>query len=349
MSTIPEQNPESIEPDHPRREDALTPEEVLAAVQRFFPYELPPPEPSNHEAPIGEGPTPTAPEAPLFRSFVEPDIELRHPPAVRSPNMGHLAILALLGSLGLLGAGLLTRAALHLHLWGIRDPQRALTDIHYTVGSMAALYLFTIGAATLIFPLVWHKSLFAGLQWNARGALRRYRILFSAAAACFALALLDELVLPGPANAPIDKLFETRTAAWILFAFGVTCAPFFEEIIFRGFLLPALCTAFDWSVEKTTGALPQPLDMSDHPQWSLGAMVFASITTSIPFALMHAEQTAWSLGPFLLLVAVSLVLCWARLSTRSLAASVFVHASYNLLLFSLMLIGTQGFKHLDKM
>jgi membrane protease YdiL (CAAX protease family) len=78
-------------------------------------------------------------------------------------------------------------------------------------------------------------------------------------------------------------------------------------------------------------------------------MVLASITTSIPFALMHAEQTAWSLGPFLLLVAVSLVLCWARLAARSLAASVLVHACYNLLLFSLMLLGTGGFRHLDKM
>jgi membrane protease YdiL (CAAX protease family) len=37
-----------------------------------------------------------------------------------------------------------------------------------------------------------------------------------------------------------------------------------------------------------------------------------------------------------------------RLATRSLAASVLVHASYNLLLFSLMLLGTSGFRHLDK-
>jgi hypothetical protein len=34
---------------------------------------------------------------------------------------------------------------------------------------------------------------------------------------------------------------------------------------------------------------------------------------------------------------------------RSLAASVLVHASYNFLLFSLMLLGTSGFQHLDKM
>jgi hypothetical protein len=64
---------------------------------------------------------------------------------------------------------------------------------------------------------------------------------------------------------------------------------------------------------------------------------------------MHAEQTGHALGPFLMLVCVSLVLCWARLSTRSLAASVLVHASYNFMLFAFMLLGTEGFRHLDKM
>jgi hypothetical protein len=78
-------------------------------------------------------------------------------------------------------------------------------------------------------------------------------------------------------------------------------------------------------------------------------MVVGSILTSVPFAWMHAEQTGNSLGPLLLLYSVSLVLCWTRLTTRSLAASVLVHASYNLLLFSLMLLGTSGFQHLDKM
>jgi uncharacterized protein len=35
--------------------------------------------------------------------------------------------------------------------------------------------------------------------------------------------------------------------------------------------------------------------------------------------------------------------------TRSLAASTLVHACYNFIIFSLALIGTGGFRHLDKM
>jgi membrane protease YdiL (CAAX protease family) len=338
MSTLPEQDPLTPDPTAQRREGSLAPEEVMSAMNRYFPYEVPEPALTDDDVPSNE--------APLFHSWSQHTF---HPAQPRIPHLGHVLILAVLALVGLLGSSLLVRSGIYFHLFGVSTVKKALSDVHYTIGSMAALYLISFGASLLIFPLVWHKGLFEGLQWNAPAALRRVRPLLGASCVCFVLAMVDEVVLPGPANAPIDKLFDTRTAAWLLFAFGVTFAPFFEEIIFRGFLLPALATAFDWSVEKATGITALPLDPLGHPQWSLGAMVFASIATSVPFALMHAEQTAWSLGPFLLLVCVSLVLCWARLATRSLAASVLVHASYNFLLFSLMLLGTQGFKHLDKM
>ncbi len=339
MITLPEDDPLiPTEPSSPRREDSLTPDEVLKAVGSYFPYTVPAPAPPE--------PAPIPAEPPLFQSWSEPELL---PPPPRHPNIGDLLILGMLAFLGFLGADLLTRSALHFHLWGISSLQKAVTDVHYTIGFVATIYLITFGAALLLFPVFWGEGLFAGLHWNAAAARRRFRPLVGAACICFLLAMVDEALLPGPANAPIDKLFDNRAAAWLMFAFGVSFAPFFEESIFRGFILPALCTAFDWSVEKAAGITALPQDPEGHPQWSVGAMIFASITTSIPFAYMHAEQTGYSLGPFVLLVAVSLVLCWARLATRSLAASVLVHASYNFLLFFLMLIGTSGFRHLERM
>jgi hypothetical protein len=268
---------------------------------------------------------------------------------VRIPNFGDLLVLLVLIVFGWLCAGLLTYSALHFNLFGVSTIQKALTDIHYTLGSMIVVYLAALLAALIVFPMLWNKGFFAGIQWNGETALRLRWRLFGAASICFMFALVDGLLMPGPDNTPIDKIFRAPGAAWLLFVFGITAAPFFEELFFRGFLLPALCTAFDWTSEKIRGVPGLPPGADGHPNWSLAGMAASSVLTSIPFAWMHAEQTGYSLGPFVLLVCVSLVLCWARLSARSLAASVLVHASYNSLLFSFMLLGTSGFQHLDKM
>jgi len=288
---------------------------------------------------------PVPAEPPVFQYIPQPVV--RRPP--RIPNFGHLMLFALMAVVGLVGASILVQTALHFHLFGVATAQDAMGDVHYTLGSEAIFYLFTFAACLVFFPLIWHEGFFAGLQWNGATALRLYRRLFVAAVICFLLALLNGYLLPGPTNAPIDKIFRAPGAAWWLFAFGVTFAPFFEEMIFRGFLLPSLCTACDWFVERTHGEPPPPLGEKGHPEWSFGAMVFASVFTSVPFALMHAAQTGYSVGPFVLLVFVSLVLCWARLSTRSLAASVMIHACYNFMLFSLMMLGTGGFRNLQRM
>ena len=105
-------------------------------------------------------------------------------------------------------------------------------------------------------------------------------------------------------------------------------------------------TSFDY--EDQEGPAP-PLDVNHHPQWSFPAMIAGSVLTSLPFALLHVDQQGHSLGPFLLLILVSLILCTVRLKTRSLAASTLVHATYNFIIFALALIGTGGFRHFDKM
>jgi len=338
MNILPEDDHLASDQPRPRLEDSRMDEDVPPEGHPDLPSIVP--EFTDRDAAPAPG------NRPLYPSWPQPE---GLPPGPRIPHIGDVGILAIVIVVAYIASGFLVRLALHAHLWGISTFQKAATDVHYTVFSFVAIYLIAFGASLLIFPFFWRKSLFNGLQWNGAAALRRLGTLLGAAGICFVLALVDELLLPGPTNAPIDKLFDNRAAAWLLFAYGVTFAPFFEEIIFRGFLLPAVCTAFDWTMEKVTHSPPYPLDANDHPQWSLAAMIFAAVVTSVPFALMHAEQTAWSLGPFLLLVCVSLVLCWARLATRSLAASVLVHASYNFLLFFFMLVGTSGFRHLDKM
>jgi len=301
-------------------------------------------------------------EQPLFANYEYIPVRPRAP---RKPNFGDLLVLAVLAFGGLLGSTRAVSAALHHHLFGVFDLKQAESEIHYKLGSQAGWYLITLLLCILVFPLVWraeelirtqHDSswkagagFFAGIHWRALAAKQHVWRLFGAAAACFVVAIADEILIPGPPDTPIDKTFHMPGAIWLLVAFGVTLAPLAEEILFRGFLLPTLCTASDWTVEQLMGSKAPPPDFDGGPRWSPLAMVVASIVTSIPFALMHGEQTAYSIGPFLLLVCISLVLCWIRLATRSLAACVVVHSTYNLLLFGFMFLGTGGFRHLDRM
>lgn len=281
----------------------------------------------------------------MFSRVMEP--EVRGP--VRIPHFGHFLLLLLLLVVGFAAAIALMLVALHFHLYGVTSIEQTKSEIHYTLGSEGLGYLFTFLGCLLVFPLVWHKSFFDGIQWNGGTALRLRWRLVGAAFVCFLLALLNSVVLPGPSHAPIEDIFREPGAAWLLFGFGITFAPFFEEMFFRGFLLPSLCTAYDWATEKIYHLPERPLDANGHPQWSFSSMAIASVVTSLPFAWMHAAQTGYSIGPFLLLVGVSLVLCGVRLWTRSLAASTLVHASYNFMLFAMMMVGTQGFRHMEKM
>jgi uncharacterized protein len=382
----------------------------LAIETEEFPAADPTPGPAL--API-ETPSP---EAPLFVASMLPEVQR---PA-RIPHLGHLLLLLLLLAFASVATLVLMAVAVHFQLYGATSLQSAATEVHYTIGSEGLLYVFTLLGSLIVFPLIWHKGLFAGVQWNARTALRLSPWLVGTAFICFLLALLNTVVFPGPKNTPIEDVFRQPGAAWLLFVFGVTFAPFFEEMFFRGFLLPSLATACDWSTEivlsrgnraadaaatanpsafsillmvflalitvgtplemfraltlqqwkifllcvpvvptvyavlyslrqPSANEYSRPLAEKGHPQWSIPALIIGSVATSIPFAGMHAAQTGYSLGPFLLLVTVSLVLCTVRLWARSLAASTLVHASYNFMLFASMLVASHGFRHMDKL
>jgi hypothetical protein len=307
--------------------------------------ELHVPEQTPHEFAAPEPGGLSMPEPPLFQNVLEVDVR---PPA-RIPHLGNLVLVLALFGIGLTVAWALILIALHFKLYGISTIQGTLTDIHYSLGSELISYLVTFAGCLFFFPMFWHKGFFAGIQWNGATALRLWWRLGLVALVCFSMAILNMLLVPGPSKTPIEEIFREPGAAWLLFAFGISFAPFFEEIFFRGFLLPSLCTACDWVAEKLNHAPRRPLGENGHPQWSISAMAIAAILTSVPFAWVHAAQTGYSLGPFVLLVGVSLVLCTVRLYTRSLASSVLVHICYNFLIFTVTLVFTGGFRHLEKL
>lgn len=271
---------------------------------------------------------------------VAPPADLR-----RIPHLGHALLLIALFLVGLFTSVVLILVALHFKWFGVAKVQDAMLSLPYALGTMVVLYLAAFVPGALVFPVLWRRPLLQGLEWNASAVRRFWWIFMGLGVACFLIALAFQKLLHFPAKTPMSELLSTPAAVWTLWAFAVTLAPLCEEIVFRGFLLPAFATAWDWMGERLTHSNPQPLLPGGRPQWSLPAMIVAAIPTSLLFAALHSSQNANAWGPFVLLCSVSLVLCAVRLAARSVAASTLTHATYNCTLFVVMFIHTHGFQN----
>jgi membrane protease YdiL (CAAX protease family) len=78
-------------------------------------------------------------------------------------------------------------------------------------------------------------------------------------------------------------------------------------------------------------------------------MMISVALTGASFTLIHSPQLAHSAGPLALLFTVGVVITVARAASGSLAVSLLIHMSYNATLFVLLYLGTEGFRHLERM
>ncbi len=257
--------------------------------------------------------------------------------STRIPHLGHAALFLVLTVIALLASeGVVMATNPHHPLVALMDPRLQLLANILT-------YLLALAAAWFIFPLLWHRSFPAGLDWN--GSAARPYLVGVGLAVGFASQAVTSL-MPTPGKLPIEELFHNPALIWILAIFGTLVAPLFEEVIFRGFLLPGFAIAVDF--------LRLPKDPEAYADWrasgsfSAPALVTASVITSLLFALIHAPQLGYTWPAVSLLAAVSLVLCAIRLRTRSVAASTLVHATYNFSVFLTIFVTTHGFRHLER-
>jgi len=142
----------------------------------------------------------------------------------------------------------------------------------------------------------------------------------------FALALVVQgasALLPVPKSLPIDRYFRDTLGAYMMAVFGLTFAPLVEELFFRGFLYPAL-----------------------QRRW--GAAVGVVITSAL-FAFIHESQLAHAWAPLLLLFFVGVVLTVMRARTGSVATGVLIHIGYNGMLFGMLYVARDHFRHFEKL
>lgn len=261
-------------------------------------------------------------------------------PSVRSvPNFWHTCVFFLIALVALFAvqASLYAFVMSH-HIFANETAAQLQHEPLLIVPSEAISYLLSLVAATLIFTLWWRRPFAAGIQWNVRTALHRVATLFAFG---LALGLLLEWLssyLPIPKQLPLDQFFRTRVEVWLAALFGIFIAPAFEEIAFRGFLLPSLERFFVGHSRPQSTA-----------QRQIMGRTAAVLITSALFAALHATQLAKAWVPLLIIFSVSVVLCLVRMRYKSVAASALVHAAYNASIFILVFIGTDGFRHLDKL
>lgn len=217
-------------------------------------------------------------------------------------------------------------AAVYMGAYRTRPPQELAKDlahnIYFGVFLQFVVYMLLIGFMAFLAWARHNKSLGQAVCWNPPGPL----LALFAVGGGIALALCSdfaELIFHRwiPKSLPINEYFHDRSSAFLLATFGVLVAPLVEEMLFRGFLYPA--------VSRWTGMTP------------------SIIITAAGFALLHGAQLAYSLIPLLLIFFVGAVLTIVRARTHSVATSVLVHMAYNFTLFSQLYLASQGFRNLQ--
>lgn len=215
------------------------------------------------------------------------------------------------------------------------------------IATLAFTYLTTLLAAWLIFPLMWHRGFFDGIRWHWSTARHQAARLIGVGLLLGAMMQIVTNFITPPKTLPIDQFFASQTDAWIITCFGTIVAPIFEEIAFRGFLVPAFAIAYDWlSLPRTDAARAHWQTTTSLSPLSL---VFSTVLTSTFFAMLHAEQVSHLWAALLVLFSISVVLTVIRVRTQSVAASALVHAAYNGFVFLSVIIATGGYRHLDRM
>jgi uncharacterized protein len=274
---------------------------------------------------------------------LQPDSE---PVPRRIPNLGHAFLFVSFAGLMLLLFELIllvrgeAPAAVQNGVITIQHPKLQLA-------AMAATYLTTLLAAWLFFPIVWHRPFLDGVRWHWEMARRQAARLITLGFVLGAMVQVVTYFITSPKTLPIDDFFLTQSDAWLITLFGTLLAPAFEEICFRGFLVPAFAIAYDW--------LSLPRTPEAHTRWQRtttltpAALIFSAVLSSICFALLHAQQVSHLWAALLVLFSVSLVLTFVRVKTDSVACSTLVHGAYNFFVFLALMIATGGYRHLDRM
>jgi len=251
---------------------------------------------------------------------VLPELEIRHPedPPWTGWDVVLIGVVSLLAMLitTVIGMGVMTAAGVLKH----GSPKLLDSDARIIIPVQLAAYVVTFFVMYSLVTRRYGRPFWTTVRWQA--PVRWGGLI--ATGVCTALTIqIAGKFLPIPKSLPIETFFRNPASAYLMGIFGITAAPFVEELFFRGFLYPVAARRM--------------------------GLAMGVVFTSGAFALIHQAQLAHAWAPLALLFCVGLVLTTTRARTGSVAASFIVHVSYNFTLFFMLWVATGGFRHLERL
>ena len=277
----------------------------------------------------------------------EPSADPTPPPeARRIPNPGH-ALLFIVTAVSLLLGAQVVLSILGKAPVAIRQGVVTLQHPILQMVAQACTYVLSLLVAWIVFPHLWNRTFLSGVRWNWYTARVHAVRLISLGLVIGVLMQAITLFTTPPKTLPIEQFFSTPMAAWGMTIFGIFIAPLFEEVCFRGFLVPGFAIAYDFLTLTRTPEAEQHWRTTT--ALTPVSLMFSAVVTSLLFAWMHSDQIAHYSAALVGLFCVSLLLTIVRIRTRSVAASTLVHAAYNGFIFIAIIIQTGGYRHLDRL
>ena len=191
--------------------------------------------------------------------------------------------------------------------------------IHFSSDGVRQIAFQSTFYALLVIVLYFLIARYRHPVWRSLGWTFSFRWASLCAIAGPLLALtLSALasLMHAPGETAIENLVTDRTSRVVVMLFVAIFGPLFEELAFRGFLLPLF--------QKAVGA------------W------LSIFLTAIPFALLHGSTLHWSWQSMMVIGLAGVVFGWARVKTGSTTASAMVHVGYNSTFAAFFLIQQSG-------
>ncbi len=194
----------------------------------------------------------------------------------------------------------------------------AIRPFHFPSEGVKQIVFQSIFYALLLTVLYFLIARYGHPLWRSLG----WTFSFRGAWVCVAVGPVLAIVLAAlaaqlhaPAETMIENLVSDRLSRALVMLFVCLLGPIFEELVFRGFLLPLF--------QRSMG------------EWA------AILLSAAPFALLHGATVHWAWQSLLVIGLAGVAFGFARVKTGSTTAPAIVHAGYNSTLFAAFLIQHQ--------